>query len=220
MMDALNLARHLRQLPSDDGVLNQLLPKGRSLVCKCPGFFDEASAEPARLHNETPALMIEVLHDDAKALVLLADQVGQGNLHLVELHVGRPTRPDALAIHSLGGDPRHSLLQEKHGNAPHALATRAHGAGEVVGEDPVGDPLLVAVDNVEVTFPSCRGLDSRNVAASVWLRDVQGDDLSPHEAIRCYTFLHLICAKVQDRRKANLQALNQAPQNTTAGTPG
>ena len=78
--------------------------------------------------------MVEVLHDHSEALVLLADEVLQRHFHSVELHVGRATRPDALTIHPLRRDPR-PLLQEQHGNAPHARAASADSRGEEVRED-------------------------------------------------------------------------------------
>mmetsp|Transcript_7674 Transcript_7674/g.18413 ORF Transcript_7674/g.18413 Transcript_7674/m.18413 type:complete len:289 (+) Transcript_7674:658-1524(+) len=165
--------------------------------------------------------MVEVLHDDTEALVLLADQVGHGNFDLVELYIGRPAGPDALAVHPLGRDPWHGiLLEQQHGHPSHALSTRPHGASKVVGEDPIGDPLLVAVNDVEIPLSDGGGLDGCDVAARGWLRDVQRDDLPPHEAVRRHALFHLLRAEVQDRRQTNLEPLDEAPQDASAAAPG
>mmetsp|Transcript_47404 Transcript_47404/g.76820 ORF Transcript_47404/g.76820 Transcript_47404/m.76820 type:complete len:334 (-) Transcript_47404:54-1055(-) len=218
-MCGLYLARHLSQLPSDHRVLQQLLPEGGALAGVVPGLFKQAAAEPVGLDHEAPALVVEVLHDDPEAFVLLADEVGTRNAHVVELDEGRAAGPDSLAVHSLRGNPLPFLHQE-HRNATHALVTSADGHGEVVREDPVCDPLLLAIDDVVVTIAHSGGPNACNVTASSRLCDGQADDLLPHEAPWGNSLLLLLSPKVEHRRQADLQALDQPPQDATTGTPG
>mmetsp|Transcript_42659 Transcript_42659/g.99434 ORF Transcript_42659/g.99434 Transcript_42659/m.99434 type:complete len:288 (+) Transcript_42659:752-1615(+) len=165
--------------------------------------------------------MVEVLHDDTEALVLLSDQIGHGNFDLIELYISRAAGPDALAVHPLGHDPWHRIpLEQQHRHPSHPLSTRPHSASEVVREDPIGDPLLVAVHDVEIPLSDGGGLDGCHVAASGWLCDVQRDDLPPHEAVRRHALLHLLRAEVQHGRQANLEPLDEAPQDASAAAPG
>mmetsp|Transcript_75453 Transcript_75453/g.233414 ORF Transcript_75453/g.233414 Transcript_75453/m.233414 type:complete len:314 (+) Transcript_75453:100-1041(+) len=197
VVGGLDLPRHLGELPTDHRVLHQLLAEGAALVGIVPGLLKADPAEAVGLDHEAPTLVVKVLHDDPETLVLLADQVGQGHLHLVELHVGGAAGPHALAVHALGGDARHALaLQQQHGDAAHARAAGAHGHSEEVREHAVGDPLLVPVHHVVVTLPLGRGPDARNVASGAGLRDVQADDLLPHEAGRGDSLPHLLTAEV------------------------
>mmetsp|Transcript_46149 Transcript_46149/g.73338 ORF Transcript_46149/g.73338 Transcript_46149/m.73338 type:complete len:436 (-) Transcript_46149:82-1389(-) len=219
VVDSLDLPSHLRELPADHWMLNEFLPKSGSLVRKFPRIFDQASTESACLHHEPPALVVEILHDNTKALILLANEVFRRHLNRIKFHIGGATWPNTLAVHPLRCDPG-ALLQKKHGDSTHAWATSAHGTSKVVGEDAICDPFLVPINNVKVTILLSHGLDGSHITSSIGLCDVQGDDLFPHEAVRGHAFLHLLRAEVQHRRKTDLQPLDEAPQDSAASAPG
>lgn len=82
----------------------------------------------------------QVVHDVFEALVLLADEVLDGHLHVLEGDVSGARGPHAGALHLAGGDAGHVALDEQHRDAAHARAAGAHGDAEVVGEDTVGNP--------------------------------------------------------------------------------
>ena len=153
----LDLARHVRQLEADDGVLDELLAKGAALVGVLDGLLEADAREAQALDDDADALVVEVGHDDTETLVLLAQQVLDGHLDVLKGDVGGSAGPDTLAVHAAGADTLRALDQEKT-HAVHALATRPHGSGEVVGPDTVGDPLLLAIDDVVLAILAELGL--------------------------------------------------------------
>mmetsp|Transcript_24766 Transcript_24766/g.29172 ORF Transcript_24766/g.29172 Transcript_24766/m.29172 type:complete len:348 (+) Transcript_24766:3-1046(+) len=219
VMNALHLTGHLSKFPADHGMFDEFLPESGSLVREFPGIFDQASAQTARLHHKAPALVVEILHDDSEALVLLANEVLRRHFHRIEFDIGGAAWPNTLAVHPLRCNPG-TLFQKEHGHTAHARTTGANGTSEVVRENTVGDPFLVAVHDVEVTLLLGHCLDGGHITSSIGLCDVQGDDLLPHEAIGGHALLHLVSSEVQHRRESNLQALDEAPQDSAAAAPG
>lgn len=45
-------------------------------------------------------LMIEVVHDDAEAVILLSNEIFDGHLHVFKFHEGSTRGPPALCRHS------------------------------------------------------------------------------------------------------------------------
>lgn len=83
-----------------------------------------------------------------ETLVLLADEVLNWDLDILKGDIGGTTAPDTLAIHAPGADTAHVPLNEEYTDAVHTGITSAHRSGEVIRPDTVGDPLLLAVNDV------------------------------------------------------------------------
>ena len=105
-------------------------------------------------------------------------------------------RRGSAHLHLLGGQAGHAALQEQQAEAAGALAAGAHGDGEEVAEDAVGDPLLLAVDDVELAGRVLhrRGAQARHVAARVRLRDGQADELLALQAVLHALVLQVLAA--------------------------
>jgi hypothetical protein len=152
-----DLASHVRELESDDWVVDQALSKGLALVRILHALFVADASEAQTLDHDADALVVEVGHDDAEALVLFAEQVLDGHLDVFEGDVRRAGRPDALAVHSAGADAGPALDQQD-GHSVHAGLAGAYGCREIVGPYAVCDPFLLAVDNVVFTVLAELGL--------------------------------------------------------------
>lgn len=87
--------------------------------------------------------------------------------------------PHARALHLHALHAGHALLDKDHRQTILAWPACAHRHREVVGEHPVGDPLLLAVDDEELAgrVPVGAAPQARDVAARVRLGDAQADDL-------------------------------------------
>jgi hypothetical protein len=70
-----------------------------------------------------------------ETLVLLAEEVLDGDLDVLESDVGGTAGPDTLAVHAAGADTAHVALDEQQADAVHAGAASADGGGEVVAPD-------------------------------------------------------------------------------------
>ena len=93
-------------------------------------------------------LMIEVGHYHLEALVLFADEVGDGDFDVFEGYVGCARGPDALAVHASGADAAHAALDEQHGDAVCAGAAGTDCRCKVLAPYAVGDPFLLAIYDV------------------------------------------------------------------------
>lgn len=129
-------------------MVDQPLAERLPLVSILYAFFVADTREANALDDNTDTLVIEVGHDDAEALVLLADEVLDGDFHVFEGNVGCAGGPNALAVHLAGGDTAVSTLDEKNGDAIHAWAACPDGSGEVLAPYAVGDPFLFTIDDV------------------------------------------------------------------------
>lgn len=165
----LDLAGHVGQLQPDDRVIDQLLAEGAALVRVLDAVLVTHAREAQALDDDADALVVEVGHDDLEALVLLADQVLDGHLDVLEGDVGGAAAPHTLAVHAAGADAAHIALDEQHRDTIHALLTGADGGGEVVAPDTVGDPLLLAVHDVVLAILGELGLAGKvcNITTSI-----------------------------------------------------
>lgn len=123
-------------LLSHHGLLDQLLPEDQSLVAPLEALLDDGRGHADDTAGHHEALVVEVAHDDDEALVLLAQQMVDGDLGVLELHErraggGRVGRLDLLGLNAVV--PGHQDDRE-------ALFGPA-GDHEVVGEHAVSDPL-------------------------------------------------------------------------------
>ena len=146
-MGGLDLASHIRELHADDRVVDEAFPKRLALVRVFHRFLVADAGEAEALDDDADALVVEVGHDDLEALVLLAEEVFDGDFDILEGDVGRPAGTDTLAVHPPGADA-FGALDEEGGDAVHARAACADGGCEVVAPDAVGDPFLFAIDDV------------------------------------------------------------------------
>lgn len=144
----LDLAGHVGELEADDGVVDEALAEGLALVRVLDGLLVADAREADALDDDADALVVEVGHDHLEALVLLADQVLHGHLDVFEGDVRGAAGPDALAVHLARRYAARAALDEQDRDAVHAGPAGAHGGCEVVAPDTVGDPFLLAVDDV------------------------------------------------------------------------
>ena len=135
--------------------------------------------------------------------------------------------PEPAAAGGLGAasGPAHSWQGPEGRGQPQSAAPRRHpsrgarGCARARGAArAVRDPLLLAVDDVKLAggVLHCSAAQRGNVAAGVRLADAEADDGSPLQAGRRHARPERLAAKVQDRRQADLQALNQAPHHAAA----
>lgn len=124
-----------------------------------------------RLTNHGPSLVVEVAEDDVDALVLLAQEVLDGNLDIVKGDVagsggGRVGCLDGLGLDAL------APLDENDTEALFCADTRH----KVVAEGTVGDPLLGAIYDLEEASvsPAARGGQSVGDSRSACRRGSSG----------------------------------------------
>ena len=209
------LTGHVGELGADDRVVDEALAEGLALEGVLHGLLDADAGEAHALDDDAPALVVEVVHDALKALVLDADNVLHGNLDVLKRHVGCAAGPHTAALHLLALDARGRAVHEQERDAAHAGAAGANGHCKVVGEDAVGDPLLLAVDGVELAAGRLdgRGADARHVGASVGLCDGEADDLLAAQAFASDAVAQRLAREVEERRHADLEALHDAPDD-------
>lgn len=148
-----------------------------------------------------------------EALVLLANQVLNRHLDVLKGNVRRARRPHALAIHPPRADAAHVALDEQQAHAAHAGLARPHRDGEVVAPDAVGDPLLLAVDNVVLAVLAQLRLAPkvRDVAARVGLSDGQADPLVAVQDTGKDAVNKGLLAELDQRGETDAQAANDVP---------
>lgn len=123
-------------LLTDDGLLNELLAKDDALVAPLQALLDDGHGHAHDGSDHHEALVVEVAHDDDEALVLLAQQVADGDLDVRKLHKSSSGGGGVGGLDLLGLDTLTAGDQE-HGEALLGLATD----DKVVSEHAVGDPL-------------------------------------------------------------------------------
>lgn len=217
----LDLAGHVRELQADDGVLDELLAESAALVGVLDGLLVADTGEAQALDDDADTLVVEVGHDNAETLVLLAEQVLDGDLYVLKGDVGGSAGPDSLAVHAAGADTL-SALNEEQGDTVHALSTCPHGSSEVVSPDTVSDPLLLAVDNVVLAILTELSLASQvgDVATGIRLRNGQADTLVTAQDAWQDTVLESRGTKLDERWAADTVTTNEVPHETTRASPG
>lgn len=192
---------HTRQLLPDDGLGDEGLAKDDTLVAPLHALIDNdpGVADDTAAHN--PALVVEVGQNDLETLVLLAEQVLDRNLDIVE---GDESGTSGGRVGSLDLSSLDALSTGNEENGKTLLG--ANGGGEPVGEGSVGDPLLGTVDNVELSIGSLLGggADSADVGTSEGLGDGQGNVFFTGEDLLDDLVLQLlVLAEVEDGGKTD-----------------
>lgn len=177
------------------------LAKDDALVRPLQTLLYHGPGHAYRGTGHAPPLVVEIAEDHVDALVLLAQQVLDGDLDVVEGDVrgaggGGVRRLDGLGLDAL------AALDEKDAEA----LVRPHARDEVVRVHAVGDPLLRAVDDVVLAVGGLGGggAQARDVGAGEGLRDGQAhvllaaEDLA-HEGLLPPLVLHV----VHDARQAD-----------------
>ncbi len=161
------------------------------------------------------------LFDTFEALVFLADEVLDRDLDVFECNVSGAAAPDALAIHPSCADTAVFPLDEEDGDTVHAFLASAHSGGEIVAPDTIGDPLLLAVDDVVLAvlceFRFTRQV--RDVAAGIWLGDGKTDSFIAVQYARNNPIDQRFLPELDNRWTSNAKPTDQVPyESTTAGS--
>lgn len=153
----------------------------------------------------------------SEALVLLAQEVLYRYLDILKCDICGSGRPHTLAVHPPRRHTTRLPLDKQERNTVHAGAARPHGSREVVRPDTVGDPLLLAVDNVVLAVLAQLGLARQvgNVAARIRLSDGQADALVTVQDAGQDPVLEGLLAELDQRRAANAEAADDVPDETT-----
>jgi hypothetical protein len=139
----LDECEHLGEFLADDGLVHETLAKDKTLVCPLEALFDNGAVDTGSAASHGPPLVVEVAENDLNAVVLLAEEVSNGDLDVVKGNVGGSGGGgvgglDGLCLNALAAGDE----QDTQGLAC------ADAGDKVVGEAAVGDPLLGAVDNL------------------------------------------------------------------------
>ena len=207
---------HLGELLANDGLVDQTLAKDKTLVSPLERLLDNEAHVADGGAGHHPALVVEVGQDDIDALVLLAEQVLDGNLDVVKGDVGGAGRRRVRGLDRLGLDALAALDEE------HRQTLLGLDAGDkVVGEDTVGDPLLGAVDDVVLAVGGLGGggAETGDVGAGEGLGDGQADLLLAGEDLLGDALLEgrVLVAVVEDAGQADDHAGHVAVLETAAG---
>ena len=96
----LNHPRHMRQLIPHNRLLNQRFPINDTFTSIPHYILKTNPREPQRLNRNPQPLMIEIRHEDFKALVFLSNEIFHGDFDVFESEVGRHTLDCAARVHS------------------------------------------------------------------------------------------------------------------------
>jgi hypothetical protein len=152
-----------------------------------------------------------------EALVLLADQVLDRHLHILERDIRSSGRPHPLAVHSPRAHASSGSLNEQNTDSIHAVLASSNGSGEVVAPDTVGDPLLLSVHNIMLAVVAKLGLASKisDITTSIWLRDGQTDALVTVQDSGQYPVHQGLLTELHEGRATNAESTNDVPDETT-----
>lgn len=144
----LDVAGERRKLVGYDLIGDEGLAEGVALGGVIEGVGETGSRLAVAPDGHDEALFIEVLHDDGEAVVFFAEEVGHGDVDVVELDEAGAAGflaavGDAAVGEALGGGG-----DDEHGDAGGPGAARADGGRHVGGPREAGDPFFVTVDDV------------------------------------------------------------------------
>lgn len=128
----LDLAGHMRELHADNSMIDEFLAESPALMSVFDALLVADAGEADALDDDADTLMVEVRHQDLESLVLLADEVLDGDFDVFESDVSCAGGPDTLAIHAAGANATHVALDEEGRDTVHAFAAGPHRGGEVV----------------------------------------------------------------------------------------
>mmetsp|Transcript_655 Transcript_655/g.1435 ORF Transcript_655/g.1435 Transcript_655/m.1435 type:complete len:367 (+) Transcript_655:727-1827(+) len=143
--------------------------------------------------------MVEVVHHQAESVVLLPQKILHGHLAIVKDDQGSAR---GRGVSSLDLACLHIViaLNQQHRDTLGSVPARPHGSHEVISVHPFGDPLLDAVDNVELAAGRLLrgGADRAHIAAGEGLGNRQARRLLTLEASRPRCLPDVVAAKVED----------------------
>lgn len=200
-------------LLSDYGLIYEPLAKDDALVRPLQTLLHHDPGHAYRGTGHAPPLVVEIAEDHVDPLVLLAQQVLDRDLDVVEGDVGRAGGGGVRRLNGLGLDAL-AALDEQDAQA----LVRPHAGDEVVAVYAVGDPLLGAVDDVVLAVGSLGGggAQARDVGAGEGLGDGQAHVLLAAEDLAHNGLLPLLVLHVvHDARQADDHAGELAILETT-----
>lgn len=158
----------------------------------------------------------------SEALVLLAEQVLNGHLDVLKGDVGGTTGPHTLAVHSSRRNTAMLPLDQQQADTVHARTPGTHSGGEVVAPDAVGDPFLLAVDNVVFAVLAELSLarQVRDVGARIGFSDGQADALITIEDAGQDAVLQTLLSELDQWRASDAEATDDVPDETARATSG
>ena len=101
--------------------------------------------------------MVEVVHDDLKALIFLAKQVLHRDLDILKFNVGRAGQAHTLCVNLTDANTWEGLFNQNGGNTRGTGAASANRYGEIISPDTIGDPLFDTINNVVLSVRSLFG---------------------------------------------------------------
>eukprot|EP00391_Amoebophrya_sp_Ameob2_P001669 CAMPEP_0179009466 /NCGR_PEP_ID=MMETSP0795-20121207/16288_1 /TAXON_ID=88552 /ORGANISM="Amoebophrya sp., Strain Ameob2" /LENGTH=230 /DNA_ID=CAMNT_0020704667 /DNA_START=1021 /DNA_END=1710 /DNA_ORIENTATION=+ len=199
-------------------MLDQFFPERLSLVCELDRLLEADPSEAVGHVADQQPLVVEIGNDVLESLVLLSEQVGAGDFHVVKGNVGGATAPYPTTVHS---SCFHSgaALDEEHGDAASPWPASADRHGEVVGPDAVRDPLFLAVDNVVVALLLGLAAEVGDVASRRRFRDGEANDLLSAQHRSANFVAQRFVAESQHGWQANAEASVDAPSHSPAAYP-
>lgn len=113
-------------------------------------------------------------------------------------------------------------LNQQQTHAIHTWPARAYGSGEVVTPHTVGNPLLLAIDDIVLTILAQLRLarQVRNVRACIGLSNGQADTLVTIQNARQNSVLEALLAKLDQRRAADAKSTNDVPDKPAGANAG
>mmetsp|Transcript_20169 Transcript_20169/g.28269 ORF Transcript_20169/g.28269 Transcript_20169/m.28269 type:complete len:335 (-) Transcript_20169:298-1302(-) len=210
----------MSKLQSDHRMVNQSLSKGLSLVGILERFFQTASSVSHSLDDNSPSLVVEVVHDVLESLVLLSNEVLNWNFHILKGNVGCSRSPDTRAVHLACGNSRERSFNKKERNTSHSRSSSSNSHSEVVSPNTVGNPFLLSIDNVVLSISSLgsSGSEVSNITSSSRFGDSQANNLLSRKAVSTDLVLKVFGTKLHHRRKSNAQTSTETPNNTSRST--
>lgn len=152
-----------------------------------------------------------------EALVLLAEQIFDRHLDVLEGDVRRAAGPDTLAVHPPRRDTTVLPLDKEQADTVHARSARANRSSEVITPNTVGDPLLLAIDDVVLAILAELRLASqvRDVRARIRLGDGQAYALVAVQDPGQDAVLETLLAEFDQGRAADAKPTNDVPDEPT-----
>lgn len=135
---------------SNDRLLNKFFAENLSLISPSKALIHQTSGATDCTGGNDPSFVVKVWHNDLKAHILFAKQIADWHLNIIISDIGgagdgRVAGFDKFCSQAL------TSLDDQHANAENALVASPDCGDKVVTEGAIGDPLLGAIHNIELT---------------------------------------------------------------------
>ena len=193
---------HLGEHVLDELVLPDRLTERLALACVLDRPLEARPDDAARSCSDGEAALVEAVHRDLEPLALLADQVLGGHLDVLEEELAGRAGPDAELVLRLGRrEAGRALLQDERRDALVLRGrVRLREDERVVGDGGVGDPVLLAVQDVDVALEAGGRLHRGHVRSGRGLGEAEAGDLLAAR-LRDEPALLLLLARVAEERE-------------------